>query len=61
MYTALAGNSTYQGDGSSGIYVWGVQIEALPIISSYLPTGAAAIARAADVLSTAYVVAFSRR
>lgn len=42
-------NTTYTGDGTSGLYVWGAQLEALPIPSSYIPTTTAAATRAKDV------------
>jgi len=43
--------NTYIGDGTSGGYVWGAQLEALPFASSYIPTTTAAVTRAADSLS----------
>lgn len=45
-------SNNYQGDGTSGVYVWGGQFEALPTsgpASSYIPTTTAVATRAADV------------
>jgi hypothetical protein len=44
-------NSTsYTGDGVSGLYIWGAQLEVGSIMSSYIPTAAVAVTRAADIL-----------
>jgi hypothetical protein len=45
----LLGNATYLGDGVSGIYAWGGQLE-VDRQTSYTPTAAAAVTRAADIL-----------
>jgi hypothetical protein len=42
---------TFDGDGASGIYVWGAQLEAAAFASSYIPTVAASVTRNADVLT----------
>jgi len=63
-FTAVSGNNqflirlgtadatpSYQGDGTSGLFIWGAQLEAASFASSYVPTVAAAATRAADVLT----------
>jgi hypothetical protein len=44
-------NSTfYTGDGVSGLYIWGAQLEPASTMSSYIPTAAVAVTRSADIL-----------
>jgi len=38
----------YTGDGTSGIYIWGAQVEAASTPSTYIPTTSAAVTRTAD-------------
>jgi hypothetical protein len=47
---ARLGTSPYTGDGSSGLYVFGAQMEALPFATSYIPTTSSSVTRAADIL-----------
>lgn len=42
---------SYTGDGTSGIYIYGAQLEAASTPSSYIPTTSASATRAADVAS----------
>ncbi|MDA2936840.1 hypothetical protein MYX75_01070 [Acidobacteria bacterium AH-259-A15] len=47
-----AGTTFYVGDGSSGLYLWGLQFETdKPFASSYIPTVASAVTRSADKIS----------
>ena len=44
-------NRTVDKDGTSSIFVWGAQVEASPIATSYIPTTTASVTRNADDIS----------
>jgi hypothetical protein len=48
ILTDNTGSQSYGGDGTSGIYVWGAQLEAGSFPTSYIPTTASTVTRSAD-------------
>jgi hypothetical protein len=49
---ALGNNQrSYTGDGTSGIFIWGAQLEVGSVATSYIPTVASTVTRPADLLS----------
>lgn len=52
-YIASAGVTSYTGDGTSGLYLWGAQLETGSYASSYVPTTTTTVTRNADMVSIA--------
>lgn len=50
VWVYSGGSATFAGDGSSGLYVYGGQIEAGDSLTSFIPTYAVAVTRGADAL-----------
>ena len=44
-----SGTSAYTGDGTSGLYCWGVQVEASGTPTSYIPTSGSTVTRSTDL------------
>lgn len=45
-----SGNTTYNGTGTDGLYIFGLQMEVGSVPTSYIPTTTAAVTRSADVI-----------
>ncbi len=59
MYVGQNGTTfSYTGDGTSGIFIWGAQLEAGAFATSYIPTTTGTLARSADVCSIANTASF---
>lgn len=48
VYNTLGNLTNYQGDGSSGLYLYGLQIEQGSYVTSLIPTEGSAVTRVAD-------------
>ncbi len=53
------GGVSYTGNGTSGIYVWGAQLETGSVATSYIPTTTGSVTRNADVISVSGAVSGS--
>ena len=53
LYCNNGSGISYQGDGISGVYIWGAQLENLSYPTSYIPTTVASATRLEDVITGA--------
>jgi hypothetical protein len=56
LYISLCQNAstdTYTGDGTSGVYLWGAQVETDTVATSYIPTLGSTVTRATDAVNVA--------
>jgi hypothetical protein len=51
LYNTALATPVYTGDGTSGSYIWGIQLEVGGFATSYIPTTSAVTTRAADNLT----------
>lgn len=45
------GNRQYNGDGTSGLYTWGAQLEQGSFATSYIPTASSQVTRVSDIIT----------
>lgn len=55
LFLIKAGSLTYNGDGVSGLFIWGAQVELFSKKSSYIKTTSSTVTRAADNVTADYL------